>query len=46
MATNRDKRIKTEELIENIRAWAHTANAVELADGRKALLMLEESVGR
>ena len=34
MATNFEKRIETEELVANVRGWAHTANAVELHDGR------------
>ena len=38
MATNSEGRINTEELVENIRAWAHTANAVTLPDGRLFLV--------
>ena len=34
MATNHEKRITTEQLIGNVRGWAHTANAAELPDGR------------
>ncbi len=38
MPSNHDERIHTEELIPNIRAWSHTANAVELPDGRLFLV--------
>ena len=38
MTANHLEPIETAELVENVRAWAHTANATELADGRLFLV--------
>jgi len=38
VAPNHARPIDTAELIENVRAWAHTANAAELPDGRTFLV--------